>query len=86
MITCYLIADKQNAYRQANVHNVHWTYYFFDMLNAVIYKGEEFVIEKKDAGTVRIVPATIATELATRNKADFAKIPNLRFFDPRKLG
>lgn len=24
-------------------------------------------------------------ELATRNKADFAKIPNLRFFDPEKL-
>lgn len=24
-------------------------------------------------------------ELATRNKADFAKIPDLRFFDPKKL-
>lgn len=24
-------------------------------------------------------------ELATRNKADFSKIPNLRFFDPKKL-
>jgi antitoxin (DNA-binding transcriptional repressor) of toxin-antitoxin stability system len=29
---------------------------FFEILNAVIYKGEEFVIEKKDAGTVKIVP------------------------------
>lgn len=29
---------------------------FFEMLNSVIYKGEEFVIEKKDAGTVRIIP------------------------------
>lgn len=29
---------------------------FFDMLNSVIYKGEEFIIEKKDAGTVRIIP------------------------------
>ena len=29
---------------------------FFEILNSVIYKGEEFVIEKKDAGTVRIVP------------------------------
>lgn len=29
---------------------------FFEILNAVIYKGEEFVIEKQDAGTVRIVP------------------------------
>lgn len=29
---------------------------FFELLNAVIYKGEEFVIEKRDAGTVRIVP------------------------------
>lgn len=29
---------------------------FFDMLNSVIYKGEEFVIEKKDAGTVRMIP------------------------------
>ena len=26
------------------------------MLNSVIYKGEEFVIEKEDAGSVRIVP------------------------------
>jgi antitoxin (DNA-binding transcriptional repressor) of toxin-antitoxin stability system len=29
---------------------------FFEILNAVIYKGEEFVIEKKDAGSVKIVP------------------------------
>ena len=29
---------------------------FFEILNSVIYKGEEFVVEKKDAGTVRIVP------------------------------
>lgn len=28
---------------------------FFDILNAVIFKGEEFVVEKKDAGSVRIV-------------------------------
>lgn len=29
---------------------------FFDILNAVIYKGEEFVVEKNGAGRVRIMP------------------------------
>lgn len=29
---------------------------FFEILNTVIFKGEEFVVEKKDAGRVRIVP------------------------------
>lgn len=35
-----------------------------------------------------IITATtlfLDAELATRNKSDFAKIPNLRFFDPEKL-
>lgn len=29
---------------------------FFDILNAVIYKGEEFVVEKNGEGRVRIMP------------------------------
>lgn len=29
---------------------------FFDILNAVIYKGEEFIIEKKGEGKVKIIP------------------------------
>lgn len=29
---------------------------FFDILNAVIFNGEEFTITKADAGSVRIVP------------------------------
>ena len=29
---------------------------FFEILNSVIYRGEEYVVEKKDVGTVRIVP------------------------------
>ena len=29
---------------------------FFEILNAVIFKGEEFTIRKEDAGSVRIVP------------------------------
>lgn len=29
---------------------------FFDILNAVIYKGEEFVVEKSGEGSVRIMP------------------------------
>lgn len=29
---------------------------FFDILNAVIYKGEEFVVEKNGAGRVKIIP------------------------------
>lgn len=29
---------------------------FFDILDAVIYKGEEFVVEKNGAGRVKIVP------------------------------
>lgn len=30
--------------------------HFFEILNAVIYNGEEFTINKADAGSVRIVP------------------------------
>lgn len=29
---------------------------FFDILDAVIYKGEEFVVEKNGAGRAKIVP------------------------------
>lgn len=29
---------------------------FFEILNAVIFKGEEFTITKADAGSVRIMP------------------------------
>jgi len=29
---------------------------FFEILNAVIYKGEEFIVEKSGEGRVRIVP------------------------------
>jgi len=29
---------------------------FFEILNSVIYRGEEFIVEKKDVGTVRILP------------------------------
>lgn len=29
---------------------------FFDLLDSVIYEGEEFIIEKAGAGKVRIVP------------------------------
>lgn len=41
------------------------------------------------AGLADLIIASTAiyldAELATRNKADFSKIPNLRFFDPKKL-
>lgn len=41
------------------------------------------------ASTADLIIAATAiyldAELATRNKADFAKIPDLRFFDPKKL-
>ncbi len=29
---------------------------FFDLLNSVIFKGEEFVVKKENAGMVRIIP------------------------------
>lgn len=29
---------------------------FFEILNSVIYRGEEYVVEKKNVGAVRIVP------------------------------
>jgi len=29
---------------------------FFDILNSVIFKGEEFVVKKENAGMVRIIP------------------------------
>lgn len=41
------------------------------------------------ANTADLIIASTAifldAELATRNKADFSKIPNLRFFDPKNL-
>lgn len=49
---------------------------FFEILNAVIYKGEEFVIEKQDAGTVRIVPdkAKHSREEVEKILKDFRKV------------
>ena len=42
-----------------------------------------------EAGLADLIIASTAiyldAELATRNKTDFAKIPNLRFFDPKNL-
>ena len=29
---------------------------FFEILNAVIFRGEEYIVRKEDAGSVRIVP------------------------------
>lgn len=29
---------------------------FFELLNSVIFKGEEFVVKKENAGMVRIIP------------------------------
>lgn len=43
----------------------------------------------KNAGLADLIIASTAIflqgELATRNKKDFARIPDLRFFDPRRL-
>ena len=49
---------------------------FFEILNSVIYKGEEFVIEKKDAGTVKIVPDSPkhSPEEITRILKDFRRV------------
>lgn len=30
--------------------------HFFEILNTVIFKGEEIVVKKEDAGSVRIIP------------------------------
>lgn len=47
---------------------------FFELLNSVIYKGEEVVIEKKDAGRVRIVAEKKPTKKETHKiLADFRK-------------
>lgn len=42
---------------------------FFDILNAVIYKGEEFVVEKSGEGRVKIVP-----EMPRRSPEEIKKI------------
>lgn len=48
---------------------------FFDILNAVIFKGEEFTITKADAGSVRIVPdkKKPSPEEIEKTLADFKK-------------
>lgn len=48
---------------------------FFEILNAVIFKGEEVVVMKKDAGSVRIVSEKTKYSTAETKKilADFRK-------------
>lgn len=59
---------------------------FFDILNAVIFKGEEFTITKADAGSVRIVrdrkkptPEEIEKTLAEFRKT-FAKAARRKYW------
>lgn len=41
----------KNVYSATEARN-----HFFEILNTVIFKGEEIVVEKEDAGRVKIVP------------------------------
>lgn len=59
---------------------------FFDILNAVIFKGEEFTITKADAGSVRIVrdrkkptPAEIKKTLSDLRRV-FAKSKKRKYW------
>lgn len=59
---------------------------FFDILNAVIFKGEEFTITKADAGSVRIIrerkkptPEEIKKTLAEFRKT-FAKAARRKYW------
>lgn len=47
----YTVDEMKNTLSATEARNR-----FFEILNTVIYKGEEFVVEKADAGRVRIVP------------------------------
>lgn len=81
--------------REENAKIADKTFSFFTKqdLNEPIAKILGAIMRRKTyalgASTADLIIASTAiyldAELATRNKADFAKIPNLRFFDPKKL-
>lgn len=47
----YTVDEMKNTLSATEARNR-----FFEILNTVIFKGEEFIVEKADAGRVRIVP------------------------------
>lgn len=83
------LEDKHNA------ETADKTFSFFTKqdLNESIAKILGRILRRRtyvpSAGVADLIIAATAiyldAELATRNKTDFAKIPNLRFFDPKKL-
>ena len=51
-----------------------------------ILRRKTYVVSANTADLIIAATALyLNAELATRNKNDFAKIPNLRFFDPKRL-
>lgn len=50
--------------------------HFFEILNTVIFKGEEIIIEKEDAGRARIIPdiSKPSAEERKRVLADLRKV------------
>lgn len=83
------LEDKNNA----ETADKTFSFFMKQDLNESIAKILGTIIRRKtyvpSAGTSDLIIAATAiyldAELATRNKADFAKIPDLRFFDPKKL-
>lgn len=81
--------------REANAEIADKTFSFFTKqdLSEPIAKILGAIMRRKtyvpSAGISDLIIASTAiyldAEFATRNRADFAKIPNLRFFDPKKL-
>lgn len=77
----------------AKIADKTFSFFIKQDLNEAIAKVLGAMMRRKTyppgAGIADLIIAATAiyldAELATRNKSDFAKIPNLRFFDPKRL-
>lgn len=93
-----VIAEYFTSISLENKHNAEtadkaFSFFAKQDLNEPIAKILGTIMRRKtyvpSAGVADLIIASTAiyldAELATGNKADFAKIPNLRFFDPKRL-
>ena len=93
VIAEYFTSTALEKEENAEIADKTFSFFIKQDLNEEIAKVLGAMMRRKTyplgAGLADLIIAATAIyldgELATRNKADFLKIPNLRFFDPKRL-
>lgn len=93
VIAEYFTSTTIESEHETEVADATFSLFTKQDLNEEIAKILGTILRRKTypqgAGLADLIVAATAiyldAELATRNKTDFAKIPNLRFFDPKRL-